>query len=320
METEKLTSTEIAAMKAAAETLNVKMDANETAHLSRALEYVKAQTYDIKFSPLKARQFIPVSNEAGPGADSITYRQWDAAGMAKIIANGADDLPMVDALAREFTVPVRSLGVAHHYTVQDIRRSAMAGSNLDARRAQEARNAVERKMDELAAIGDANFGLSGMTNNANVPLLTLTNAGAWSGLTADQVLANMHYASEQVFITTKEVHAPTTMLLPTAVYSYIARKYVDTTNRDTILATFLRTDPHVKEVMPWNRLDTAGAGGANRGIVYQKDPQVMTLEIPLEYEQLPPQARNLNFVVPGHARIGGVVMYYPLAAAYFDTI
>jgi hypothetical protein len=48
-------------------------------------------------------------------------------------------------------------------------------------------------------------------------------------------------------------------------------------------------------------------------IVYRKDPDVLTLEIPQPFEQFPAQERNLEFVVPAHSRIGGVIVYYPLA-------
>ena len=53
---------------------------------------------------------------------------------------------------------------------------------------------------------------------------------------------------------------------------------------------------------------------------YKKDPEVLTLEIPQEYEEMPPQAKNLQFHVPVHARIGGVIVYYPIAMAYMDGL
>jgi len=295
-------------------------DANETAHLLRELENIEAQTYDILYSKTKFRELFPVDNSADPGAETITYRQYDTVGMASVVANYADDLPSVDAFAKEFTARVKSLGVSHQYSVQDLRRAAMAGSRLDERRGAIARESIERKFDQIAALGDSEFGIPGVLNNANIPILTLPTAGAWSTLTVDQVLENLHFMAESPFITSKEVHTADTMALPTAVWSYLARTYVDATNRDTILATFLRTDPDIKTVVPWNRLDTAGVGGATRGFVYQKSPDVLKIRIPQEYEQFPPQSRNLAFVVPGHARMGGAVVYRPLACAFADGI
>src|SRR5690554_5233059 len=97
-----------------------RLDSRETAMLARQLEYIKAQTYDVRYPAFKARTFIPVSTEVPPGAESITYRQWDQYGMAKVIANYADDLPLVDVVAREFTTKVKSLGEAYQYSIQDL--------------------------------------------------------------------------------------------------------------------------------------------------------------------------------------------------------
>src|SRR5690606_25509397 len=97
--------------------LNVRLDARETAILARQLEHVKARTYDVKYPAMMARRYIPVTNETPNGANSVTYRQWDQYGMAKVVANHADDLPMVDVVAREFTTPVKSLGDAYQYSV-----------------------------------------------------------------------------------------------------------------------------------------------------------------------------------------------------------
>ena len=53
--------------------------------------------------------------------------------------------------------------------------------------------------------------------------------------------------------------------------------------------------------------DAAGTGP--RMLTYQRDPEILELIIPQDFEQFPPQARNLAFVVPCHARIGGVVTH-----------
>ena len=100
---------------------NSRTDADETSFFLRELEYVKSKTYDIVFPELKARKVIPVSFEAGPGAESITYRQFDQAGVAKIIANYGADLPRADVLGREFTSKIKSLGASYGWTVQEIR-------------------------------------------------------------------------------------------------------------------------------------------------------------------------------------------------------
>ena len=78
------------------------LDANESAFFQRELEYVKSNTYDVKYPELKARRLFPLNPEVDPGATKITYQQYDQTGIAKIIANYADDLPRADIKGKEF--------------------------------------------------------------------------------------------------------------------------------------------------------------------------------------------------------------------------
>jgi hypothetical protein len=299
--------------------MNQRFDAQETAHLARQLEHIKAQTYDVRYPELKARGFIPTDNSAGPGADSITYRQWDRVGMAKLIANYADDLPHVGVHAKEFTQAVKSIGSAYSYSIQDLRRSAMAGSQLDARLAAMARRAIEQRIDDYAFNGDAQVGITGFANNANVPLVVLPNVGAWTTLTPAEIMENMAFLASSIVIATRELYTPDTLLLDNVSFNHIAQTPVDTTNQMTILRAFLANNPYVRNIDQWHRLNTAGAASIHRIVAYQRTPEVLVNNIPQEFEQFPPQARNLCFEIPCHARVGGVEIHYPLAIAYADV-
>ena len=99
----------------------VNLDAGETLFFERELENRKAQTYDVIRAPLKAFELIPVSSTAGAGAESIVYEQYDATGVAKMIANYADDLPRADVKGKEFVAKVKSVGNSYGYSLQEIR-------------------------------------------------------------------------------------------------------------------------------------------------------------------------------------------------------
>jgi hypothetical protein len=113
------------------EAIGLRLDSKFTATLEKEIEHVKTMTYDVVYPELKARTFIPVDNSANTGAETITYRQWDEFGMAQIIANYADDLPLIDALVEEFSQKVKPLGAAYQWSIKDLRRSDMSGSRLD---------------------------------------------------------------------------------------------------------------------------------------------------------------------------------------------
>ncbi len=302
---------------------DAKQDAKFTAILERQLEFVKTRTYDIRYPEMKARQFIPVNNDVDTGAETITYRQWDMIGMAQIIANYGDDLPLIDALVEEFEQKVQGLGAAYEWSIQDLRRSAMAGASLDQRRARAARRSIEQQIENIAALGNTKAGLVGMAKNANVPLVT-PDTGTWTSATAGSLMiADLMKLSSSIVTTNKETFMPDTLILDIGRYNLLATTRVSTTGdtNTTALEGFLRSNPWVTTVATWNKLANANAtDNGPRAVCYKRDAEVLTLEIPQEFEQFPPQAKNLSFLVAVHARTGGVIVYYPIAMAYMDGL
>ena len=308
---------------------DVKNDAKYTAALDLDLEAVKAKTYDIKYPELKARSLVPMDTSIPSGAETYSYRQWDEYGMAEIIANYADDFANVDVKGEKFVGNIESIGDSYQYSVQDLRRSAMMGESLDAKRALAARKAIERKIDDLVAVGDAKSKLPGLINNANVAVSAATTDGTsarWIGgrttpKAPELILKDMNDLAASIRVASMHVHMPTTIVLSIAEWEHIARTAVDSTNRMTILQAFLQNGNGITEVIPWYKLDLADAAGTGpRMLCYQKSPEVLDFKLPQDFESFPPQAQSMAFKVVCHARVGGVCIYYPLAVAYMDGI
>lgn len=298
----------------------VNLDANESIFFARELESVKAKSYDVQYAELKARKLIPVSFEAGPGAETIKYEQYDQVGMAKIIANYAHDLPRADVKGKEFISVVRSLGASFGYNVQEIRAAKMAGKPLEQRRANAAKRAIMQLENTIAFRGDASHNLGGLLNAANISEVTIPNDGTgasklWSTKTPDQILRDMNLVANTPSELTKMVETPDTMLLPVAQFNFISSTRLSTASDTTILKYFLANNPYIKAIEPLNELDSFYAG--DDGIfVYKRDPEKLTMEVPQDFEQFPEQEQGLEFVVPCHARCGGVIVYYPLSIAF----
>jgi len=295
----------------------INLDANETVFFDRELEHIKSQAYDVKFPELKAKTLIPVSTEAGAGAESITYRSYEGYGIAKVIASYADDLPRADVGGKEFTTPVRSLGESYGYNIQEVRASQMANKSLPTRKANACRQAIERKEESIAWLGEADSGLTGLINAPGIQTYTVPADGTgsvseWNAKSADLILRDMNDMITQVISTTKGVENPNIILLPIAQFRLINSTARSTTSDTTILEHFLRNNPGVS--VEWvNQMAGAGAGGDDIMMGYNRDPMKLTLEIPQPFEQFPVQERGLEFVVPCHSRVGGVIVYYPLS-------
>ena len=298
------------------------LDSAETLFFARELESRKAQTYDVIRAPLKAFELIPVSTEAGPGAESIVYEQYDSTGIAKLIANYADDLPRADVKGKEFFAPVKSVGNSYGYSLQEVRAAQLAGKSLEQRKANAAARAQREKWNRIAFFGDADTGLPGWLTNANVPNSAVAAGAAsggpteWEDKTPAEILRDMNDAVNGIVDLTNGAEAPNTIVMPIKQYTQISTTNAGTGTDTTILEYFLRNSPFVDAVEWANELKGAFTGDADGFIAYDRNPDKLTLEMPQMFEQLPVQERGLEFVVPCHSRIGGVIIYYPLAQRF----
>ena len=302
-----------------------RLDANESIHFARQLEYVKSQAYDVKRPQLSALTLFPVDTSVPAGASTVTYRQYDQVGMAKVIANYADDLPRADVTAKEFTSPIRGVGISYGYSVQEIRASAFSGTSLDAKKMRAAQRGHEMKINQLAWSGDAASGVPGFLSNTNIPDYTVPADGTgssklWSTKTADLILRDMNGAVNAVYTTTKGVHKPNELWLPPAQYALISSTARSATSDTTILEFFLNANPFVERVVPVVELTGAGSGGVDVMIAAENMSDNYQLVIPMAFMQHAPQQQNLEFTVPCESRCGGVIIEYPLAFAVGEGI
>lgn len=297
----------------------IKLDNDESAFFIRQLTSIKTKTYDVRYPELKARQFIPVSNEAGPGASVILYRQYDMIGIAKIIAAYGSDLPRADVKGKEFTANIKSLGASYGYTIQEIRAARQAGLPLEQRKANAAKRAILRLEDKLALLGDSDNALVGLLSNANVPEVAIPADGTgsstlWSTKTATQMVRDVNLLVNQIVVTTFGVEEPNTVLMPIGQYNLFSTAQMPNINM-TALQFLLANSPFIKEVQPWTLLAGAGTGASDVMLCYNKSPDKLTMEVPQDFEQFPVQEHGLEFEVSCHSRFGGVLIYYPLSLA-----
>ena len=300
---------------------------------ARELDHVKGQSYDVEYPELTALTLFPISNEADPAAETITYYTYDKTGLAKVIDNYSDDLPRADVDGKPSTAKVKSLGASYGYSIQEMRASRMANKGLDARKAESARYAIDNKTNIIAWKGDDASGLMGvLSSGQSIPLYTIpANASSktkWTEKSADEILADINGMAKYVAKTTKNVERPDTLCVPAEVYMDIAtRRIADTAT--TVLSFLLEHSPYIKNIISTAELDAnspetnpyaEGAPGvsANAGVgvafLFKNDKRKLTLENPLPYTQYAVQVKNLETTVPCEARTAGVIVYYPLSA------
>jgi len=299
-------------------------DAADSAFLEKELEHVMAQTFEKVFPELKARSFIPTTSEAGAGATSVAYDIFGKTGQAKIVGSSPGDIPRVEVDGTRFSRPVRDISLSYAWTIKEIRSAALAGRNLNSRKAMATREGIEEKIDEVASLGAPDYGIpTGFLNDANV---AVTAAGAgqdWSTLlgagNGTAVIKQISDALGRIIGSSKGAHRPDTLLIPEDNFA-LASTTPWSTGSDKTVLDFIRGSFTGLTVEPWYRLDTAGAGSVSRMVMYKRSETVLSQEIPLDFEQLPPQEVGLEVVVPAWASTAGTVIVQPTACDYLDGI
>jgi hypothetical protein len=297
-----------------------RFDANETAFLTRQIEVVRNTVYEVRYPNLLARSFLPTATDIPSWASHVVQVILDSAGQAKVISNAADDIPRVDTVQSEESFKVVSLSDAWGYSLMDLRQAVATGQPLNDRRARMARRAIETAVDEILATGklttygQPSLGLVGFLNSASVPIVT--SSYDWDTATADEILADLDALVVAPSQATYQLYETNTLLLPPKRYDQFVSKRIPDTNM-TVLKFFLETHPGVS-VQKWYRLNGAGASSKDRCVAYHKSPEVVEAVVPLEFEQLAPQIKNLQTEVICHARCGGIQLHQPKGIAYMD--
>lgn len=299
-------------------------DEGESIFFARELEFVKSKTYDIKFPFLKARSLFPLSFEAGEGAETITYEQFDQVGIAKIVSNYADELPRADVKGKEFTSKVRTIAMSYGYNYDEIKAAQFAGKPLKERKANAAKRGHMVLENKIAFFGDETHNIQGFLTNPNIQEVTLPADGTGSSKTLasktpDQMIRDIASLFTAVHDVSQGVEVADILLMPLNQYNLLFNTRLPDSDM-SVAKWVLENNPHLKEIVWTNEMKGSGAGGTDKMVAYRRDPDALTMEIPSEFKQLPVQEKGLEFIVPTHHRFAGVLIYYPLSVAYADGI
>jgi hypothetical protein len=271
-------------------------------------------------------RICPVSFEVNPGATSIKQALWDRTGSFDLISDAADDLPRSGVKIGEIVNEIREFGGAFDYTQKELLAAKTAGVSLPTERADAVRDAYERRNNTTCLFGRAGTGLRGMLNHPAIDRVVVTgnNNDAWfndPNTTPQQMLDLMNFGVTQMGLNSKQIEVPNTVLMGLSDYRIVSTTCRSSTSDTTVLDLFLKMNTSITSVLPINELDPANSNGnltARRMIIYKKDPEKGKFHIPLPITFLPPQPKNLKFVVPSMSSCGGFIPTHPLAFFYVE--
>lgn len=302
-----------------------RLDAGESALLARALIFMKAKSVDVQYAPTKFREIFAnnINTEVPLGADKVSTPQFDQLGAFTQIANGSNDLTSIDVSQGETLNKFIPYGAKISYTVFDLARAAFSGIPLDTKKQQAARMSWERQLDGIAAIGDSASGIYGITNHPNIQSVTSNNVNTWTVKAAAgnqaQILDDVNKVCKAVISTTAGNVEPDTIVMGVSNYALIATTPWSAANGSNVMVLdlILKTNPWIKRVIPWQRLETAGGSSLPRMVAFSSRSDVCEFMIN-DLALLAPEVRGMGIDIAMYGRSAGVVASQPKGIAYMD--
>lgn len=293
-------------------------DASETMVLARQMEVVKARVLEKKYQELLGRSLVPKSPDGDNASQFVVVRIMDEYTLAQIIVNYATDFPLVSSVMTEQFAKYFSIGNAFQYSIQDLRESAKAGTQITSRYAEIARRGIEQAIDDIIFRGVSTNGTYGLMTNPNVPVVTLLH-GSWATASFQDILDDLAQFAQSIVNNTLTNFAPDTIVMDAPSYGLISSKVGGLNFDKTVLKVFLANNPYIKRIVQSTKLNNLGSDGGPRMLCYKSDPEVLQLEIGQEFEMFPGETKAMTVTTACHARVAGVSFFHPLAAAYAEN-
>ncbi|WP_406944492.1 DUF2184 domain-containing protein [Halobacillus sp. SY10] len=285
------------------------------------LNAVDNTIYEINKEELKARTIFNVKSDVPEGAETYSYDVIKRSGAAKVLAPGADDIPLVDADMGRHTEQIYSIAVAFRLSVQELRQAQMSGQPVETTKAATARRAISEKENKIAWKGDAKHNILGVTNAEGIQTMAVQNneagsSSSWKDKTGREIVADLRKARSAV--NKLPGHTADTLIVTPDAMEELEKEYNQYTGQ-TVLG-YLRSQSWFSRIDFTSDLEKVGDGETDSFLVFDSSPNVVQLLIPMDIKRHPEEYKFPNYKVPLEERTGGVIVRYPMAIVRGDGI
>lgn len=283
--------------------------------------HIEAEVEKIEYPEVQYPDLIPVDFSAPEWTKTVTYYSQDSVGKADWFSANARDVPRADVDRQKYETGVEMAAIGYGYNIEEISQAQAAGVSLTADKAEAAKQAYEFFVDDIALFGSDEKNFFGLIDYPGVSATTVAADGAggggssmlWRNKTPDQIARDVNDAITDIYVTTKQIGMADTVRIPLEDYAYISTTRFDPNAQMTILEWLQRVNVYTAmtrqalDIGPLRGLETAGASGSGRMLVYRKDPKVLKMHVPMRHRFLDPMRTGaLIYEVPGIFRLGGL--------------
>lgn len=297
----------------------------ESAYTARQLEALRPGVIAQSFPEFTWSKMLPVNTQVSNGAEQITATFTTQSGEVLVSRDMKGIIPRSDMATDQSTLQFYSIMNSYGYTFQEARAAMMAGLPLQAAKATNAREQLERKLDDMMMVGDTATGMQGLLSITGVATYSIPTTGTggsklWVNKDADQVILDLASPAKAMAAATLGIEIPDTMVLPISARDDIGSRRVGDGTSVTILNYFLNNNPYIRgdnQIMVTPKSETLGSGSTRLGIVYKKDPSKLEAYVSQPFEQFAPQTVSMEVTTACHIRHAGVFCYRTQSVSSF---
>lgn len=292
---------------------------------------IEAGLYETRYPTFAFEELMFVNMEGDMWDQGVLFYAGDIAGKAEWLTSKGFDMPFADISTSQFLAQFHLAGIGYEWSLGELKRAEKLGRDLPAAKARAAKKVAQVMKYNIAIRGNTEKNLTGLINDASVPVANVANDGAgpsrlWSTKTPDLIVRDINEALNAPFNATMETQVADTLMLPSTRLQYIAglrigdgadtlMKYIRENNAYT-----LQTGQALK-IVGSRELETAGASSTARMVAYDRSQETVQYHLPGDHEFLPPfQKSSMTWEIGGIMNIGGVEIRLPKGLAYRDGI
>jgi hypothetical protein len=255
---------------------------------------------------------IPMNTSIDEGAKEYSFIELEDVGMAEIVADNADDLPEADILGRNNVREIKTVAVSVSFSTQEIRTARLQGLfDMATEKARAAREANDRRLDQLIRTGAPSKGLFGVVNQPGI-IVTPAITGSWQAASAANIIRDVSAAINAMINESDGVETPDTVLFDVRSFTRLSTLPFDPTSGPMTVLAFLRQAFPMITRWDWEAgLKNVSPSAGPVMLVYRNDPTRMRCVFPMMMRALPPEQRGLRIRLAFETRFGGVMTPRP---------
>ncbi|WP_346235723.1 family 1 encapsulin nanocompartment shell protein [Lysinibacillus telephonicus] len=278
------------------------------------LEAIDKKVYEAKKEELKARTIFNLKTDVPAGAETYSYDVITRSGSAKILAPGADDIPLVDADMERHTESIYSIAAAFRLSVQEIRQAQLARRPIETTKADTARKAIAEKENRLVWIGDEKHKIKGVVNATGIQTLAVdpNEAGTstkWKDKTGEEIVADIRKAKN--LVNKLPGHTADTLILTPDGFEELEKVFNEYTKQSVL--EYIQSQKWFSRIDFTSDIAGQGTAGADCFLVFDSSPDVVEILLTMDITRHPQEYKFPNYKIPLEERTGGAIVRYPMA-------